>query len=59
MRISNIISLTEARRRLFDIVEEVQEPSNFFVLTKHGKPHAVLMSANEHEQLINKVNKRK
>lgn len=47
MRISNIIPLTEARKRLFDISEEVQEPNNHYVLTKHGKPVAVVMSAND------------
>ena len=59
MRMSNIISLTEARRRWFDIVEEAQETGNFFVLTKHGKPYAILMGAKEHEQLMNKLNKKK
>lgn len=47
MRIKNIISLSEARKRLFDICEEVQEPDNFYVLTKHGKPVAVIMSADD------------
>ena len=47
MRIKNIISLSEARKRLFDICEEVQEPDNFYVFTKHGKPVAVIMSADD------------
>ena len=41
----NITSLTEARKRIFDIAEEVQAPETHYVLTEHGTPKAVVMSA--------------
>ena len=51
MRLRNIISLTEARKRFFDISEEVQEKNNHFVLTKHGKPYVVVLSADDFEKI--------
>ncbi len=51
MRLRNIISLTETRKRLFEISEEVQEKNNHFVLTKHGKPYAVIVSADDFEKM--------
>ncbi|MDO9028545.1 MAG: type II toxin-antitoxin system Phd/YefM family antitoxin [Candidatus Roizmanbacteria bacterium] len=41
------ISITEARKRLFKIADEVQTPGLFYTLTEKGRPKAVLMSAEE------------
>lgn len=49
MSIKNTISITEARKRFFDIAEEVQRPGAFYMLTENGRPKAVLMSAEEYE----------
>ncbi len=57
MRLSNIIPLTEARKRLFDISEEVQEKNNHFVLTKHGKPYAVILSVKDFEKMKFEIEK--
>ena len=57
MRLQNIISLTEARKRLFDIVEEAQEKNNHFVLTKHGKPYVVILSAKDFEKMKSRIEK--
>jgi len=43
------ISITEARKRIFDIAEEVQTPNKVFTLTADGKPKVVMMSAEEYE----------
>ena len=51
MRLRNIISLTETRKRLFEIAEEVQGKNNHFVLTKHGRPYAVILSADDFEKM--------
>jgi len=51
MRLGNIMSLTEVRRRWFEIVEEAQEKNNHFVLTKYGKPYIVLLSASDFEKM--------
>lgn len=46
------ISITEARKRIFDIAEEVQKPGKAYTLTSGGKPKAVIMSAEEYESMI-------
>lgn len=43
------ISISEARKKIFDIAEKVQKPSTHYVLTKKGRPKVVLMSAEEFE----------
>ena len=52
MNTKRIISISEARKRIFDIAEEVQKPNNFYTFTENGKPKAVLMSANEFDSLM-------
>jgi antitoxin YefM len=49
MNSKNIISTTEARKRLFSIVDEVSAPDTFYTLTERGKAKAVIMSAEEFE----------
>lgn len=43
------ISISEARKRIFDIADEVQIPNKVYTLTADGKPKAVIMSAEEYE----------
>ena len=43
------ISISEARKRIFDIADEVQTPNKVYTLTADGKPKAVIMSAEEYE----------
>ena len=49
MDIKTTIPISEARRRFFDIAEEVQKPGIHYMFTDKGKPKAVLMSAEEFE----------
>ena len=46
------IPISEARRRIFDIANEVQTPSKVYTLTDGGVPKAVIMSAEEYESMI-------
>lgn len=46
-----IIPITEARRRIFGIVEEVQKPDTYYTLTEKGRPKAVILSAEDFESL--------
>ena len=43
------LPISEARRKIFKIAEEVQKPSKYYTLTEKGKPKAVVMSAEEFE----------
>ncbi|MBU1102725.1 type II toxin-antitoxin system Phd/YefM family antitoxin [Patescibacteria group bacterium] len=45
----NIIPISEARKNIFKIAEEVQKPSKYYTLTEKGRPKVVLMSAEEFE----------
>jgi len=46
------LSLTEARKRIFDIAEDVQKPGKFYTFTENGSPKAVLMSAEQFDSLM-------
>jgi antitoxin YefM len=46
------ISVTDARTRLPELVEDVASHLSEYVITKHGRAHAVLVSAEEHEALL-------
>ncbi len=49
MRAKTTISISEARKKIFDIAEEVQKPGIYYTLTENGRPKAVMMSAEEYE----------
>ena len=46
------ISISEARKRIFEIADEVQAPNKVYTLTSDGKPKVVLMSAEEYESWL-------
>ncbi len=52
MNTKTTISITEARKRIFEITEEVQAPHKTYTLTADGKPKAVIMSAEEYESWV-------
>ena len=45
-------SVTESRARLCEMVKEAEATYDRFVLTKDGKPAAVLMSYDEYEGML-------
>ena len=55
MNIKRTISISEARKRIFDIAEDVQVPERVYTLTADGKPKAVIMSAEEYESLLETI----
>ena len=48
---SNTISATDARAKLYDLLEEVEKLSKRVIITSHGKTKAVLVNADELESL--------
>ena len=46
---SRTISITEARKRIFEIADKVQRPGVHFTLTENGRPRMVIMSPEEFE----------
>jgi len=46
------ISISEARKRIFEIADNVQSPNKVYTLTSDGKPKVVIMSAEEYESWL-------
>lgn len=59
MNTKTTISITEARKKIFDIAEEVQKPGVYYTFTEKGRPKAVLMSAEEFESWAETLEVRK
>jgi prevent-host-death family protein len=54
MRTKNILPITEARKNIFALAENVQSQKSYYTLTEHGRPKAVLVSAEKFEELLEK-----
>lgn len=48
---SGTISATDARAKLYDLLEDVEKLSKRVIITSHGKTKAVLVNADELEGL--------
>lgn len=48
---ANTVSATDARAKLYDLLEEVEKLSKRVIITSHGKTKAVLVNADELESL--------
>lgn len=46
------LPISEARRKIFDIAEDVQRPNIYYTLTEKGRPKAVILSADEFESWV-------
>ena len=46
------ISISEARKRIFEIADEVQKPNIHYMLTENGKPKAVILSVEQFEDIL-------
>jgi len=51
-----MISLTEGRNRLSEIVDDVVATGSDYVVTKHGRPSAVIVGHDEYEALLETLN---
>ncbi|OGY92201.1 MAG: hypothetical protein A3H70_00935 [Candidatus Komeilibacteria bacterium RIFCSPLOWO2_02_FULL_48_11] len=52
MNTKTTLSISEARKNIFDIAEAVQKPGLHYTFTENGKPKAVLISADEFDSLL-------
>lgn len=52
MNSKNTLPISEARKRIFEIAEEVQKPGIYYVLTEKGRPKAVILSYEEYDSLL-------
>ncbi len=51
MKTKNTLSVSEARKNIFEIIDEIQKPNVYYTLTERGKPRAVILSAEKFEYL--------
>lgn len=42
-----IMSLTEARKKIFQLSDNIQKASNYYIFTENGRAKAVLLSADD------------
>ncbi len=52
MNTKTTLPISEARKKIFNIAEDVQKPGNYYTLTEKGRPKAVIMSAEEFESIM-------
>lgn len=52
MTFKKILSITEARKKIFEMVKDVQKPGVHYLLTEKGKPKIVVMSFDEFDSLM-------
>ena len=52
MNSKNTLSISEARKKIFEIAEDVQKPGKHYTFTENGIPKAVLMSADQYDSLV-------
>ncbi|NTV41214.1 MAG: type II toxin-antitoxin system Phd/YefM family antitoxin [Candidatus Moranbacteria bacterium] len=52
MKTKNIISVTQARKEIFTITQQLQQGGNHYILTERGVPKAVLLSLESFEKLL-------
>jgi antitoxin YefM len=53
---STTLPLTEVRDRLSEIVEDVSGSGSEWTITRHGRPVAVIVGADDYEALIETLN---
>lgn len=52
MKNKTTLPITEARKKIFGIAEDVQKTGVYYTLTEHGRPKMVMLSAEKFESLI-------
>ena len=55
MNKSTTLPISEARKKIFSIAQDVQRPNQHYTLTENGRPKAVVLSVDEYQSLIETV----
>jgi prevent-host-death family protein len=53
---NNAAPFTEVRDKLREIIDDVVSTGNQYTVTRHGRPVAVIVSADEYDSLIETMN---
>ncbi len=49
MKTPKILSISDARKDIFNLADQASKPGNHIILTENGRPKVVMMSAEEFE----------
>lgn len=49
MNVKEIISISDARKKIFQIADDVQRASNYYILTENGRAKVALLSFDDFE----------
>ncbi len=52
---TNTIALTELRPKLPEVMARVSQVLDRFIITRHGKPEAVILSEEDYESLLETI----
>ena len=52
MNTKTTISISEGRKKIFDIAEKVQCPGTVYTLTENGQPKITILASEEYESLM-------
>ncbi|PIR86672.1 MAG: hypothetical protein COU11_04135 [Candidatus Harrisonbacteria bacterium CG10_big_fil_rev_8_21_14_0_10_49_15] len=52
MNSKDTMPISEARKRIFEIAEEVQKPGKQYTLTERGRPKMAIMSVEERDSML-------
>jgi prevent-host-death family protein len=51
-----ILSVSEAKRQIKDLVEQAEQGDDVFYITRYSRPKAVMMGVEQYEGLVRQVN---
>lgn len=55
MSTKTTLPISEARKKIFEIAEDVQKPNRYYTLTEKGRPKAVILSVEEFDSLVETI----
>ena len=50
-----ILSVSEAKRQIKDLVEQAAQRNDVFYITRYSRPKAVMMGVEQYERLVRQV----
>ena len=52
IKLKNILPISEARSRIFELAQKAQKPGQVYAFTENGKPKVIMMGAEEYESFM-------
>lgn len=52
-----IVPVSEAKRRIRELLEQAGQNSDVFYIARYGRPQAVMLGVNQYEEMIARINR--